>query len=270
MKKLLQTYPNISRLFIGAGFISLALILSGLINFPFLKNYFPFIGTIFVVAATWIMYRSENKNLSELGFDFEKHHLLFLPVGLFLGILSFLIDFYAGYFVKGGAIYLNHNINFKHLLLQFYWVLPTAIVQEFLVVGYCFKKLIEISNVKIATIVFGLIFISMHDFWNGNIIEILFYASCIFIGYLLFSTALLKSRTILFPIGIHWGNNFANSNLFTQTHNDTSLLFTSNQQMNSLSWTQVGFLFLSLNIGALILILFIRKWKSTKKLVITS
>ena len=270
MKTLFKAYPNISRLFVGATFISLALVLSGLINFPFLKNYFPFIGTIFVVAATWTMYRSENKNLSELGFDFKKYHLLFLPVGLFIGILSFLIDFYAGYLVKGGAIHLNHNINFKHLLLQLYCVLPTAIVQEFLVVGYCFKKLIEISNVKIATIVFGLIFISMHNFWNGNIIETLFYASCIFIGYLLFSTALLKSRTILFPIGIHWGNNFANSNLFTQTHNDTSLLFTSNQQMNSLSWTQVGFLFLSLNIGALILILLILKWKSTKKLVITS
>lgn len=270
MKKLFQTYPNILRLIIGALFISLSLIFSGLINFPFLKSYFPFIGTIFVVTATSIMYRSENKNLCEVGFDFKRHHLLFLPAGLFLGILSFLIDFYASYLVKGGVIYFNHNINFKHLLLELYWVLPTAIVQEFLIVGYCFKKLIEISNVKVATIIFGLIFISIHDFMNGNIIQILFYALCIFIGYLLFSTALLKSETILFPIGIHWGNNFANSNLFTQTHNDTSLLFTSYPQIYNLNWTQVVFQFLSLNIGALILILLMRKYNSTKKLVMTS
>lgn len=262
MRKLFQAYPNISRLILGALLIGLSLIISGFINIAHLGEYFPFVGTTLVVIATWFMYRTENKNLSELGFDLKKRNLLFLPVGLILGILSFLIDFYAGVLVRGGQWHINHNINYSTLLLHLYWVLPTTAVQQFIVTGYCFKKTIEMSNRTVAIIVFGLLFIAMHDFWNGNIVEILFYTSCIFIGYLLFSTALLKSGTIYFAIGIHWGNNFANSNLFTAGQRDTSLLFTSNQHTGVMSWTQISLLFLSLNIGALILTFIIWKWKT--------
>ncbi len=65
-------------------------------------------------------------------------------------------------------------------------------------------------------------------FCNGNIVQIIAYAATLFIGHLMFSEALLKSGTIYFAIGLHWGNNIANSNLFTEGRKDTSIIFTTN------------------------------------------
>jgi membrane protease YdiL (CAAX protease family) len=262
MKKLFQTYPNISRLILGALLILLALILSGFIpNIPHLGEYFPFVGNILVVTATWFMYHTENQNLSALGFDLKKRNILFLPIGLILGIIAFVAGFYFRTFITGEQWNINYNINYKSVLQQLYWVLPTAAVQEFIVRGYCFKKIIEMSNQTIGIIMCGLLFISMHEFWNGNIVQIIAFAATLFIGHLMFSAALLKSKTIYFAIGLHWGNNIANSNLFTEGRKDTSIIFTTNQHANNMNWTQFGLLFLSANIGFIILTLIIWKWK---------
>src|SRR5438132_10319981 len=101
MKRLYQTYPNISRLILGALLIGLALVLSGFINIPIphFGEYFPFVGTTLVVVATWFMFYTENKNLSELGFDLKRRNLLFLPFGLVLGIVAFVTGFYARTFI---------------------------------------------------------------------------------------------------------------------------------------------------------------------------
>lgn len=269
MRKLFSTHPNISRLILGALLIALALLISGLINIPHSRKYFPFTGTILVVTATWLMYRTENKNLSALGFDFEKHNLLFLPIGLLLGIAAFVTGFYFRTFITGEQWNINDSINFQSIFQHLYWVLPTAAVQEFIVRGYCFKKIIEMSNQTTAIIICGLLFISMHNFWGGNIIQSLAFALVLFIGHLMFCAALLKSGTIYFAIGLHWGNNLANSNLFTEGRRDTSLLFTTNPHANNMGWTQFGLLLLLANIGFIILTLVIWKWKS-KPLAITT
>ncbi len=69
MTKLFQIYPNISRLIAEALLIFFAIILIGHFpSIPLLSVYFPFVGTILVVIATWFMYFTENKTLSALGF----------------------------------------------------------------------------------------------------------------------------------------------------------------------------------------------------------
>jgi len=85
---------------------------------------------------------------------------------------------------------------------------------------------------------------------NGNFANSLFYALSLFIGYLMFSTALLRSGSIWLPIGIHWGNNFANSYLFTYGRTQTSWLYIIyKSQLQRLSVGQAIELFLSGNIG---------------------
>lgn len=265
MKNLLHKYSNLSHFVLGAILITLSLIASGFLHFPFLE-YFPF-GLFLVICATWFMYRLENKNLDALGFNLKCRNLVLLIVGLALGILSFLLNFYVGTLVKGGDIIINSSIDFKSMAKQFLFVFPTAAVQDFIIVGYCFYKLIEMTNKVVATILFGLFFISLHDFWNGNMVEIFFYSSCLFIGFLMFSVASLRSKSILLPIGIHWGNNFANSHIFTFQKTDTSLLYIINQQQVNLSvWQAIG-LFISMNIGAILVIIGLLYWRNKNKII---
>jgi hypothetical protein len=134
-----------------------------------------------------------------------------------------------------------------------------------MVVGYCYYKLIRLTNVNIATVLFGLFFICLHDVWGGNLINSLFYAATLLMGYLMFSSALLRSGSIWLVIGLHWGNNFVNSFLFTFGQKSTSWLYIIGQQRHNLSaWQGVG-LFAAFLSDSLLVILLIRLfWKQKK------
>ncbi len=245
MKNLFRTYPEWTRLILGAVLIAAALIVSGFIHLPYIPA-----GLLLVILVTWQLFRSEKKDLTALGFDFRPRHLLFIPIGLLLGLLSFLLSFYVGTLVRGDHIMVSHTTDWKDLLKVFWQVFPTAAVQDFVVVGYCYLKLIRLTNSRVATLVFGFFFISMHDVWGGDPINLFFYASGLFVGYLMFSTALRWSGSIWLVIGIHWGNNFTNSYLFTFSRTPTSLLFLNMQQQQNLNvWQAIG-LYIALNIGA--------------------
>ncbi len=251
MKNWFHTYPNVSRLILSAFLLAAALIGSGFIRIPFVP-----VGLVLVILVTWLMLRSEGRDLSFLGFDVKVRHLLLIPAGLLLGITSYLLSFYVGTLVRGDHIKVSRMIDGTMLLKEFWRVLPTAAVQDFIIVGYCYVKLIELTNKRIATVMFGLFFISLHEVWGGNIVNDLFYASTLFMGYLMFSTAYLRSGSIWLVIGLHWGNNFANSYLFTFTHTATSWLYISGQQQHNLTtvWQAIG-LFIALNIGAVSVII---------------
>jgi membrane protease YdiL (CAAX protease family) len=244
MKNWFLTYPNVSRLILGAFLIAAALISSGFIHIPFVP-----VGMVLVILVTWLMLRSEGRDLSVLGFDLKGRHLVLIPFGLLLGITSYLLSFYVGALVRGDHITVSQTIDGPMLLKEFWRVLPMAAVQDFIIVGYCYVKLIQLTNKRIATIAFGLFFICLHDVWGGNIANDLFYASGLFMGYLMFSTAFLRSGSIWLVIGLHWGNNFANSNLFTFNRTPTSWLSLSGQPHTPTVWYVIG-LFITLIIGA--------------------
>ncbi len=269
MKKIFQAYPDFLRLVAGALLLVLALILGGALPpVPFLSTYFN-IGALLVVFATWTMYRTENKNLTALGVDLKRRNILLLPLGLLLGIAAFVVGFYVRTFITGERWNANSNIVYTAILRSLYWGLQAAAVQEFLVRGYCFKKIIQLSNQANAIIICGLVFIAMHNVWNGNINQALGYSLLLFIGHLMFCKALLQSGTIYFAIGLHWGNNLANSNLFTIGRTDSSLLFTTTAHPANLGLVQYWVLFLLANSGFIILTLLICKWKPTTSVTAT-
>jgi membrane protease YdiL (CAAX protease family) len=265
MRKTIQTYPNFLRLVFGAFLILSAIILSGLVPKAVFWIYFPFVGLILVCIANWIAYRTEHKDLSALGFDLRWQNLRFLPLGLLLGLSAFVIGFCLKTFLTGEKLHFNHTLSYPNIVKQLYWVLPTAAVQEFICRGYCFKKLIEMSNVTIANIIMGIVFISMHNVFGLNISSAITYALFLFLGHLVHSTALLKSGTIFFPIGIHWGNNLASLFLFTSQQIPTSILFTT-QPVGQAGTQDPPFWGLALyllvfNIGFIVLTLIVWKWR---------
>lgn len=266
MKKLFQTYRNLFHLLLGIILIAAALILTGLIPRLAVLTFFPFAGLILICIATWVAYRTENKNLSALGFDLRPRNLYFLPFGLLMGLLAFVVGFWLKTYLTGEELHYNSQLSITGILQNAYWVLPTAAVQEFICRGYCFKKLVEMSNVTVANLIAGVVFISMHDVFGLNILGAITYSVFLFLGHLVHSTALLKSGTIFFPIGIHWGNNLANTFLFTNKQVSTSVLYTtqpltqnSTQQAQPL-WGLPVYL-LVFNIGFILLTVAIWKWR---------
>jgi len=249
MKNPLRAFPGLSRLILGA-----LLLASALIGGSFIHLRFVPASLVLVILATVLMFRTEGKNLSAIGFTLNPRQLILLPLGLLLGSASFLLSLYAGTLVRGGALARNTALDWGGLFSRFQSELAPAAVQEFIVVGYCYLVLLRLTNIRVATVVFGMFFISLHDVWNGNVVNASFYALALFLAYMMFSNALLRSGTIWFPIGLHWGNNFANTHLFTFSRTATSWLYVSGPQQQNLSVGQAIGLFVALNIGVVTVI----------------
>lgn len=233
------------------------------------KEVFPFVGLILVVFANWILYKTENRNLDELGFNLKVLNLKYLPIGLVLGIIVVLIGYYLKCFLTGDKIIIHQNINYLDILKHLYWILPTAAVQEFICRSYGYKKLISIYNLRIANLVAVVIFVSMHNIFNIGIFGAIIYSISIIIGHFVFANALLKSGTILFAIGIHWGSNIANNQLFTEEKSSTSILYLEKAiQEESTGFNPLGILLyiIILNIGFILLWIFLNRWRKQKNI----
>ncbi|MCB0838075.1 MAG: CPBP family intramembrane metalloprotease [Bacteroidetes bacterium] len=220
------------------------------------------------MLANWFLYRTEGKNLGELGFNLKGENIKFLPIGLFLGIMAVLIGFYLKSLLTGDKIIFNENIHFQEMLKQLYWILPTAAVQEFICRSYGYKKLIETYNLTIANLITVVVFVSMHNVFNIGIFGAILYSISIIIGHFVFANALLKSGTIFFAIGIHWGSNIANNQLFTDQKLSASILFLEKAvQQDSSGFNPIGILLyiIALNIGFILLWVFLSKWRKRKE-----
>ncbi|WP_460218337.1 CPBP family intramembrane glutamic endopeptidase [Psychroserpens sp. MEBiC05023] len=229
MKTLVSKYPTISRFLLAILLYGSALFLSGIIDTPFFKRYFPFTSVLLLLIATWILFKTDNKSLKDLGLNLSLRTISFLPLGVLIGAAAFVLAKFCRGLYTGESIELTTSeINYNTILYGFYTILPAVVIEELLFRGYAFKKTIETTNIVIANIIFGVLFMLVHIL-DRNIMQnmgmVIFLAICIPVGHLLFATALVKSKTLFFPIGIHLGNNWATRHLLTKNNNGDSILF---------------------------------------------
>jgi membrane protease YdiL (CAAX protease family) len=264
MKTLIHKFPNTSRFIFSITLFGLALFLSGIINKGVVKQYFPFASTICLLIATWILFKFDNKSLHDIGLNFKTRNLIYLPLGILIGATLFLAAKYLRALYTGEIFNVSSEINYTNMLYGLYIILPTVAVEEFLFRGYLFKKTIEISSVIKANIIFSVLFTLVHVFDEGvidNIPMIVFLLISIPVGHLLFATALLKSKSLFFPIGIHLGNNWATTHLITTNNNDGSLLFITNNTSFD-TWPSFILFILLWNSFFLLVTFIIWKWNN--------
>jgi membrane protease YdiL (CAAX protease family) len=230
MKTLITKFPITSKFLFALLLFGFSLFISGLINKGIVKQYFPYSATICLLTATWFLFKSDKKSLNDIGLNFKRKNLFFLPLGILIGAIAFLIAKYLRAIYLGETFNLSTEVNYNSILYGLYAILPSVAVEEFLFRGYLFKKTIEISSVIKANIIFSVLFTLIHVF-DGGVINnpgmILFLIISIPVGHLFFATALLKSKSLFFPIGIHLGNNWATRHLITENNNGESFLFIS-------------------------------------------
>lgn len=245
MNTLVNRFPMASRVVLALVLFGTALFLSGLINKGAVKVYFPYASVILLGIATWLLYKTETKSLREIGLNLSLRHIFFLPLGVLIGALVFLIAKYARALYIGESFALSDSVNYSTMLYALYIILPTVAVEEFLFRGYLFKKTIEKTNVIIANVIFSILFMLIHVL-DENVINntgmIIFFLVSIPVGHLLFATALLKSKTLLFPIGLHLGNNWATHHVITDSYTGDSFLYIENSATFN-TWTSfIGFI----------------------------
>lgn len=270
MKALLNQYPKLSRFILAIVLLGLALILSGLVDNPFLKRYFPYTSVIFLTIATWVLFKTDKQSLNILGLNISVRNLSFLPLGILLGSATFLATKYARAVFMGETIALSETIDYSTILYGLYIILPTVAVEEFLFRGYLFKKIIEFTNVVTANIIFSVLFTLVHVFDENAINNkgvLIFLAVSIPVGHVLFATALLKSKTLFFPIGLHLGNNWATQHLISSSENSNSIFYTLNNATFNTWPSFIGFI-LIFNGIFLLLTFLIWKWDDSIRLLI--
>ena len=231
MRNLNRTYPTVFKYILAVLLFGVALVVSTLVNQGIIKQYFPYLSCILLFAATWFLFKKEGKTLQELGLNFSRRNFLFLPLGLLIGALALFGATYFRALYLGETIELSASLNYATILLAFYYILPQVMTEELLFRGYLFKKTIEVSNVVMANIIFSILFMLIHVI-DENVLNnkgmILMLAISIPVGHLLFATALLKSKTLFFPIGLHLGNNWATRHLISNTDSSDSIFYINN------------------------------------------
>ena len=268
LKSLLNKYPTASRFILAILFFGLALMLSSSINKGVIKDYFPYTAVILLGVATWFMYKTENKSLSEIGVSFRLGTLKFLPLGVLIGAFALLVAKGVRALYTGESFAVSDAINYESICFAFYFILPTVAVEEFLFRGYLFKKTISKTNVVIANIIFSMLFMSIHVI-DENVLQnkgmIVFLVISIPVGHLWFATAMLKSKSLFFPIGLHLGNNWATRHLVTSSNSGDSFLYTLNNSTFNTWPSFIGFL-LVYNGVFLVVTFLIWKWDQIKNI----
>lgn len=205
------------------------------------------VAPLILLLLTHFLYKKESKSLSELGLNSSFGNISFMFTGLFVGIAFFCILLFLQSFQNGLSIKINPNANWLPIVGGLFFLIISVLNEELIFRGYCFKRTIHLVGTTKANLIFTFLFVVYHwialNAW-GNWSLMLGLCTTGF-GHFLFATALLKSHTLYFPIGIHLGNNWAQRHLFSaqmgginvHPSNDTFLILSSSQQETSLLLT---------------------------------
>ena len=259
MKRLYARFPTASRFLLAILLGASALVLTGVIS-KYLP--IPFIDVTLLVTVTWFLYRAEGKSIKAIGLNITAKHLLFLVLGLLIGITALGLENFLRSIYTGEHWNISSSIDQLALWKTLYFILPSVIVQELVFRGYLFVKTIEVTNVAVANVIFGILFMLVHVLDRDvmqNTGQLIFLIVAIPIGHLLFATAMLRSKTLYFPIGLHWGNNWASSCLIGYGKNENTIFHINNPYVFQ-SWKSFIILLVIFNVFFLLVTFVIWKW----------
>src|SRR4026207_717971 len=122
--------------FVLTTFILGGFILNGLLRIPAqIANVFVIIA---ILVITWLAYKKEGKNLSELGLDIRLRNFSFGLLGFLLGGIFVIPLVYLTAFINGYPVIFNQHFNGTYVLSGLWLLLPTVMLEELAFRGICF------------------------------------------------------------------------------------------------------------------------------------
>lgn len=98
MRKFLTQLPALKIALVFLLFFFIVIACSMFFGYQTVGGY---LAPCLLLFITWLLYRGEGKNLSELGLTFNKRNLSFLPLGLIIGIMVYGVGMLAAVFYQG-------------------------------------------------------------------------------------------------------------------------------------------------------------------------
>ena len=203
-----------------------------------------FIITFFSLLGTWAVvwfFRKyiDHKTFTSLGFN-KTLLIKDIFLGLAFGFVIMLIGFTCLLFTKQ-IIFLNIQFKPIELMLSVGIFIFVAISEELFLRGYVLNNLLVSFNKYIALLISSLLFSLMHGA-NPNFSLIPFIG--LFIAGLFFGLSYIFTRSLWFPIALHFSWNFFQGTIFgfNVSGKDTySLLATKNNSLNVWNGGDFGF-----------------------------
>jgi membrane protease YdiL (CAAX protease family) len=171
-----------------------------------------------ILLATWIARRQlDRRSFSSLGFNFDRHALIDLGVGILLPALLFALilalEWGMGWIEFQGWAWdtIAPDQILRALLVDFSFMIGVGIQEEVLSRGYHLQNLTEALNIHWGMFISSAIFALLH-FTNPHA-SLASTLGILASGYFL-SFAWVRTRNLWLPIGLHIGWNFFQGSIF--------------------------------------------------------
>lgn len=250
MERSINGYGILKTAMIFVLFFIIPIVFSVFIGYQSIGGY---LSPLIILGLSWFFYKKEGKSLSGIGLNLKGRNLSFFPIGILLGILFFCLLLLFQLLYNGMAIHINKNVNYGLVFGSFLLLLQGVLNEELIFRGYCFKKTIEYLGLAKANLLFAFFFVVWHwiafNAWGNYLLMLSLGITGL--GHLIFAAALLESKTLYFPIGIHLGYNWAQRYLFSagmtginsKHTNDIIFILRANKQHFSNFHTIFSYLF---------------------------
>lgn len=221
----------------------------------------------FLVALlmSWALLRLEKRSLSSIGFwPKDRKSVRDFFQGLGIGIVMLLVTFTITLCLTKDSWKMNMHIDPIFIAVTFLACLWSAFVQEFVFRGYPFQALLREYKPWVAQLLIALPFGLMHVSHGMQAREIAMIMLSTGTGSILFGLAFIKSRRLMFPIGIHLGWNFAQELVPRTTGGKSGALVIIQESNNNYNLFNISLPYFLVVIVAILLI-----WKFTKQRIAT-
>ena len=203
----------------------------------FIITFFSLLGTLVV---TWLFRKYiDKKTFTSLGFD-KSFLIKDVFIGLAFGFIIMLLGFICLFLTKQ-IIFLSIQFRPIELILSIGIFIFVAISEELFLRGYILSNLMISYNNYIALLISSLLFSLLHAA-NSNFNLLSFIG--LFMAGLFFGFAYILTRSLWFPIALHFSWNFFQGTIFgfNVSGKDTySLIVTKENTLNIWNGGNFGF-----------------------------
>jgi len=175
---------------------------------PVLNDFIFFF--LIALLMSWAFLKLDGQSLSSIGFwPKDKKTVAVFFSGITIGITMLIVTFVLTILLTRDNWRLNTRIDPIFVLITFLMCLWSAFIQEFVFRGYPFQELLKHYRPWVAQLLIAVPFGLMHINKEMEANDIILVMLSTGAGSVLFGLAYIKTKNLMFPIGIHLGWNYA-------------------------------------------------------------
>ncbi len=169
---------------------------------------------LFVLGVTWVCTRLRREPLASVGFVLDRLWLAQLAAGTAIGVAAILTISAMIWALGGMTLELDPARSASTLVRGAYVFLCVALLEETLVRGFVFQRLLAGTGFWVTQLLLALLFAAGH--WGNPGMEgatMVVATISLAAGAVLFGLAYLRTRSLALPIGLHLGWNWSQGHL---------------------------------------------------------